>query len=466
MAEIADVQNPKEMNNPELSLNPNGVVEIHTTESPSPVTSQIQNDLDNLISTSITQSVEKQKIDFSASKSETDKKEDRKKALLRERKLPTLIIIYIVVLMLLLSIWVIGFLFYQYIWFQRTWAVDAKYGSYMPWVEKQYEWVMKNLQIEQLDKYSPAQVVTTKVKWNDVERIIQDPDISFLTKKKVMQQWVWLLYNDVIKRFDNYEWLKNTQWQQWFFPNDIRAVVNKETFDNSIQKAIVSVESIRFAVALKYFSMIDSFRTQLASYSSKNKEYVKEKLDLFVSRGEKDINHYVSTCYLNWYEIGLWCWTVRDFFNYYKFVDTSLDKDEINLFLITMDLIEAKLENTDFPSLDISVRDINTKNNTISVNVEINTFKEDEIKLTIENWILNPHIFLSTSIVNHLRESRYVLTDSINITQLSIDQKRVRIWWQTVTVNASAFNFALPLQNEVQREIYDFADIFRLDNLE
>jgi hypothetical protein len=42
----------------------------------------------------------------------------------------------------------------------------------------------------------------------------------------------------------------------------------------------------------------------------------------------------------------------------------------------------------------------------------------------------------------------------------------VRIWWQTVVVNASAFNFALPLQNEVQREIYDFADIFRLDDLE
>jgi hypothetical protein len=92
-----------------------------------------------------------------------------------------------------------------------------------------------------------------------------------------------------------------------------------------------------------------------------------------------------------------------------------------------MDLIEAKLENTDFPSLDISVRDINTTTNTISVNVEINTFKEDEVKLTMENGILNPHIYLSTSIVNHLRESRYVLTDSINITQLTIDQKRVRI---------------------------------------
>jgi len=50
-----------------------------------------------------------------------------------------------------------------------------------------------------------------------------------------------------------------------------------------------------------------------------------------------------------------------------------------------MDLIEAKLENTDFPSLDISVRDINTTTNTISVNVEINTFKEDEVKLTVEN---------------------------------------------------------------------------------
>jgi hypothetical protein len=47
-----------------------------------------------------------------------------------------------------------------------------------------------------------------------------------------------------------------------------------------------------------------------------------------------------------------------------------------------MDILEAKLENTDFPSLDISMKNIDPLNNTISLNVEINTFKDDEVQLT------------------------------------------------------------------------------------
>jgi hypothetical protein len=67
---------------------------------------------------------------------------------------------------------------------------------------------------------------------------------------------------------------------------------------------------------------------------------------------------------------------------------------------------------------------------------------------------------LTTSVVNHLRESRFVLTDSITINQLNVDSRRVRIGWQTVVVNTSTFAFELPLQNSVEREIYDFSDMF------
>ncbi|MBP6085812.1 hypothetical protein KA478_01180 [Patescibacteria group bacterium] len=46
-----------------------------------------------------------------------------------------------------------------------------------------------------------------------------------------------------------------------------------------------------------------------------------------------------------------------------------------------MDAIEAKLENTDFPSIDVSVTSIDTVNNAIGLMVDINTFKDDEAKL-------------------------------------------------------------------------------------
>ena len=56
---------------------------------------------------------------------------------------------------------------------------------------------------------------------------------------------------------------------------------------------------------------------------------------------------------------------------------------------------------------------------------------------------------------------RYVLTNSINVNQLVVDKRKVKVWGQIVTVNTSTFDFSLPLQNEVQREIYDFTNIIQ-----
>ena len=456
---MTEPQKTNDANNPELSLNPNTVA-TNAAPEVSSETATIQSDLDDLISSSINDSAVKQKIDFTASKSDQSQKEDKKKQLLRQRKIPTYIIVFGFLSIFLLGLIALWFLFYQYIEFQRTWAVVATWESYMPWIDKQYDYVTRTLQLQPLDKYTPQQVVTTNTNPDNViNRIIQDTEIDFITKKKILMPWVSLLYRDIANRYENFESLKNTAWQQWFFPQKIKNITNEDWFNNSIQKAIVSVESIRFAVALKYFSLIDSFIWQLSSYASMPKDVVEQKLKMFVERGEKDIYLYVAACYLNWYELWTACSTIWDFFNYYKYTDTSLTKDDLRLFLLTMDIIEAKLENTDFPSLDVSVRNIDTLNNTITLFISINTFKEDEAKLTLSEWILNPHIYLITSIVNHLRESRYVLTDTININTLVVDKKKVKVWWQVVNVNTSSFDFSLPLQNEVQREIYDFTNI-------
>jgi hypothetical protein len=454
---MAENQNTN-TSNPELSLNPNAVVDNSSSVN-SPETAMIQNDLDELISSSINESAVKQKVDFTTNKSDQTSKDDKKKQLLYQRKVPTYIIIFGSLCVWLVGLVALGFLFYQYIEYQKTWVVSVTWASYMPWVDSQYDYVTKTLQLQPLDKYTPQQVVTTNTnKDNAVSKIIQDTEIDFITKKKILTPWVTLLYRDIANRFDSFESLKNTAWQQWFFPQKIKDISKQDWFDNSIQKAIVSVESIRFAVALKYFSLIDSFIGQLSSYASVDKAVVSEKLKSFAERWEKDIYLYVSACYLNGYELWTSCSTIWDFFNYYKYTDTSLSKDDLRLFLLTMDIIQAKLENTDFPSLDVAVRNIDTQENTITLNVTINTFKEDEAKLILSEWILNPHIYLITSIINHLRESRYVLTDSINLSQLIVDKKKVKVWWQVVTVNSSTFDFTLPLQNPVQREIYDFTN--------
>jgi hypothetical protein len=124
-----------------------------------------------------------------------------------------------------------------------------------------------------------------------------------------------------------------------------------------------------------------------------------------------------------------------------------------------MDRLQSKLENTDVPSLEIAMKNINPLDNTISLGVDINTFKEDEAQLTATKNILNPHIYLVTNLINHLRESRFILADSINIPSLEVVKKKIKIGGQIVPVNTSSFTFQLPLQNDVQREIYDFADV-------
>ncbi len=462
---MVEPQNPKEIDNPELTLDPNKVgqkVEQSTQSVQVALdpTVSIQNDLDDLISNTITDSATKQKIDFTTNKADATKKEDAKLSRLKEKKIPTLIFIYVFFVLLGGGILYCLVLFNVFLWFQRTWNVPSALAKNMPWVERQYEKVLRKSKIQPIDKYSPTQVVTTDPSRNNIIwSIVDDSEIWYITKKKVLQGGVSLLYNDAIARYDTYESLKNTIWQQWFFPKSIQSI-DSESFNNSIQRAIVSVESIKFAVALKYFSLLDSFITQLSSYASMNKDVVREKLKMFVWRWEKDINLYVNACYMNAYELSSTCSSIWDFFNYYNYIDSSFSDQDKRLFILTMDLIESKLENADYPSLDISVTNIDPKENSINIAVEINTFKEDELQLTLTNWILNPHIYLTTSVVNHLRESRFVLTDTININQLNVNSRRVRIGWQTVMVNTSNFDFALPLQNSVEREIYDFSDIF------
>lgn len=90
---MADTPKTNDANNPELSLNPNTAAGNASSEVSSETTN-IQNDLDDLISSSINDSAVKQKIDFTASKSDQTQKDDKKKQLLRQRKIPTYIIVF------------------------------------------------------------------------------------------------------------------------------------------------------------------------------------------------------------------------------------------------------------------------------------------------------------------------------------------------------------------------------------
>jgi hypothetical protein len=73
-------------------------------ESESQATEIIKNDLDDLINTSITDSAAKQKIDFTTTTSDADKKNEMKQARIREKKIPNKIIVFAVICVFLLAL--------------------------------------------------------------------------------------------------------------------------------------------------------------------------------------------------------------------------------------------------------------------------------------------------------------------------------------------------------------------------
>lgn len=120
-----------------------------------------------------------------------------------------------------------------------------------------------------------------------------------------------------------------------------------------------------------------------------------------------------------------------------------------------MSYLDAKLENTDFPSLEINIKSFDPLQNNISFSIELNTFQEDEVQL-LNKGILNPHIYLATKIINLLRESKFVVAAPINLNTLRVNKKKLRVGSQEYIVNNSMFDFILPLQKGAQREIYDY----------
>jgi hypothetical protein len=420
-------------------------------------TQNVQDDLQELISASATPSTGAEKIDFSVA-SDQKAKEDKKAEAVANKKIPQQTFATLGYICLVALVGAVVYVLHQFFSYAQTGKVTiTQLEKYMPKIEQYYLAAHDTFGISKPFKYEPSVLLFKNLKDNKVAaRIIEDGDVDYVGKKKLLQDGATLLLKTTEESYKNLDVLKTEVGQQGYFPREIKSIAPWVFFDNSLQKAIISIESVRFATALKFFSILDSFVGQLSSYTSVDKNSLSTDLQTFIERGEKDINNYIASCYLNGYEISADCSAVGDFTNYYSVLGATGFNQP--LFLKTMNALEAKLENTDFPSLEITMQSIDPLKNTISLNVQINTFKDDEAQLTAQQGVLNPHIFIVTNIINHLRESRFVLTDSINVTSLNVAKKKIKVGWQVVVVNASSFTFSFPLQNAVQREIYDFSD--------
>lgn len=229
-----------------------------------------------------------------------------------------------------------------------------------------------------------------------------------------------------------------------------------DTDQNSIPiiTSLHTIETIKFATALKMFSLLDTFLQQASRLVDLPKDTVRNTIAAYLARGEKDISHFLTTCYLNPYEDFPACNQIGDFANYFRFEERDADFNP-SLFAQIMSIVDAKLEQSELPSLQIDFDRFTPNAQSLWFRVTVNTLPEDEREF-MNNGIINPHIFIISQLVNLLKQSLFVIGESINVNTLNIQRTTMTVGDIQVPVSTSKMNFKLPLQNDSQREISDF----------
>lgn len=278
--------------------------------------------------------------------------------------------------------------------------------------------------------------------------------IPFIFKRDILEEAVSKIIRSILEKNNILQSINKDINKYWFIHPDVMSILEKNKEQIPIMVSLHTLETIKFWTALKIFSMLDTFLQQASSSLWISKNELADTMTKYTERWEKDIANYLSTCYLNPYERLPNCDQVNDFNNYFAYEDKDT-KINTNLFSKIFNLIDTKLEKSDISSLQIDFNrfDPNVKN--IWFRVTVNTVSEDD-NAFIARGIINPHVFIISTLVTLLKQSAFVIWDSINVDKLNIKQQNINVWNIQIPVNTSFMTFDLPLQNSSEREIFDF----------
>lgn len=339
-------------------------------------------DLSGLAATvdSFTSTADKEKkIDFTVKKEVSAKDKAMQEAIFERtffNKLTKAIMFTLVFIVLIVA----GYAFRQYVRYIEGKSVGGMIDIYMPSIHKGYIAVNKLLG-QDPDKYG-IDSLTTPTAQMTLNSIINDTSLNYILKKEVLDKAVDQLGKSTLTQYTKLDEVKQDIGSYGFFPKDVQLFAESTFIDNSLQKSLIAVEAIRFSTALTFFSNLDTFIQQFSSFVSLNPTQIGDILAAYKSRGEKDIQNYLTTCYFNPYVNADNCSMPQgnDFNNYYTYVDTNTTIDR-RIFPILMNYLDAKLEDSDFPSLEINIKNFDPLQNNISFNIDLNTFQEDELQL-------------------------------------------------------------------------------------
>ena len=280
--------------------------------------------------------------------------------------------------------------------------------------------------------------------------------IPFIFKKDIIEETVSGIILSILTHNRTLQELTQEITKYWFIHPDVMSLLEKNKDQIPIMVSLHTLETIKFGTALKIFSMLDTFLQQWSQVLNVNKNELSDLMDSYTIRWERDIANYLSMCYLNPYEKFPDCSQIWDFNNYFLYEDKESTLDTA-LFGKIFALLDTKLEKSTVPSLQIDFDRFDPNATNIWFRVTVNTLAEDDVAF-MARGILNPHVFIISTLVKLLRQSLFVIWDSINIDKLNIKQQNITVGNIQVPVNTSFMSFDLPLQNSSQREIFDFYD--------
>lgn len=305
------------------------------------------------------------------------------------------------------------------------------------------------------DHNAPIDIQLNWENWeNNLNKLINSKQ-NYIQKKETLKTSIKNLNDTILNDHKTLDNMKKTITKNWFLSNDISEIISEKQQIWSIQNSLLSLEAIKFSSAISVFSHLDTFIESLSKSINIPKNETQNKTKDIITRWEKDINLYITNCYLNPYETNYKCNIIWDFDKYYDITNDS--NFQTNFFKELINYTDTKLEQTELPSFSITFQKFDQNKDEITFTIDINTFKQDEIELA-KKWILSPHIFIFNNLINNLKQSKFIVWESISTKNLKIDTKVINIGSTQFVIHNSNKTFTLPIQKENEREIFDFVD--------
>jgi len=367
--------------------------------------------------------------------------------------------IFITSFVVIVFSWVIAAGFFAYIKYIKLAVEPVLYPPYDEYVEKYQNYEKKIQNIVSIGNYKKYSGLSISGPWweENLNKIIDAEDLSYIHKKNIIQEEIDGISNDILKNFQQLSSLRQDITKYGLLSKEVYSLMEVQEETVSIKQSLLSLEVIKFSSAMRVFSFLDTFLEWLSTaMPGLSPESVAENMQNMITRWEKDIYLYLNNCYLNPYERNYECDSISDFDKYYHVLEPDVNFDKV-FFKQLIKYIDLKLEQTEIPSFSIIFKKFNQSQKQISFSIDVNTFQQDEIALAEKN-IINPHIFIVTQLLNLLKQSTFIIWETIDIRNLKVEPKLVSIWENQFTINNSQMSFNLPIQKNTQREIYDFAE--------